>query len=48
MSSSLDLSSFKPIGPTCVARDQDKSLKAWPQHGLPATQLGPDDKGRNW
>ncbi len=29
-------------------RDQDNALEAWPEHGLLATQLGPNKNGRKW
>lgn len=29
-------------------RDQDNALKAWPEHGLLGTQLGPNKNGRKW
>jgi 3',5'-cyclic-AMP phosphodiesterase len=29
-------------------RDQDNALKAWPEHGLLATQLGPNKNGKKW
>ena len=31
-----------------VARDQDNALEAWPEHGLLATQLGPNKNGKKW
>lgn len=31
-----------------VAREQDNSLEAWPEHRLLATQRGPDKDGRKW
>ena len=30
------------------SRDQDNCLPAWPEHGLLATQLGPNKNGRKW
>jgi predicted phosphodiesterase len=29
-------------------RDQDNALDAWPEHGLLATQLGPNKNGKKW
>lgn len=29
-------------------RDQDNALKAWPEHGLLSTQLGPNKNGKKW
>jgi Icc protein len=29
-------------------RDRDNALSAWPEHGLLATQLGPNKNGRKW
>jgi predicted phosphodiesterase len=29
-------------------RDQDNALKAWPEHGLLGTQLGPNKNGKKW
>jgi Icc protein len=31
-----------------LERDQDNALKAWPEHGLLGTQLGPNKNGRKW
>ncbi|AFL87972.1 putative phosphohydrolase [Terriglobus roseus DSM 18391] len=32
----------------CAERDQDNALKAWPEHGLLGTQLGPNKNGKKW
>ena len=29
-------------------RDQDNTVKAWPEHGLLGTQLGPNKNGKKW
>ena len=29
-------------------RDQDNALEAWPEHGIPGTQLGPNKNGKKW
>jgi hypothetical protein len=31
-----------------VEPDQDNALKAWPEHGPPATLLVPNKNGKNW
>jgi hypothetical protein len=31
-----------------VERDRDNVLEAWPEHGLPGTQLGPNKNGKKW
>jgi 3',5'-cyclic-AMP phosphodiesterase len=31
-----------------LERDQDNALKAWPEHGLVGTQLGPNKNGKKW
>ncbi|CAN5679294.1 hypothetical protein BH10ACI4_BH10ACI4_03650 [soil metagenome] len=34
--------------PQRALRDQDNFIAAWPEHGLLATQLGPNKNGRKW
>jgi len=34
--------------PPRAERDQDNALKAWPEHGLLGTQLGPNKNGQKW
>jgi 3',5'-cyclic-AMP phosphodiesterase len=31
-----------------VERDQNNALEAWPEHGLPGTQLRPNKNGKKW
>jgi hypothetical protein len=31
-----------------LPRDQDNALKAWPEHGLLGSQLGPNKNGKKW
>jgi hypothetical protein len=37
-----------PMARERVERDQDNALKAWPEHGLLRTQLGPNKNGKKW
>jgi|GEM_PF-4521089 len=44
----IRVASGNPARRERAERDQDNALEAWPEHGLPGTQLGPNKNGKKW